>query len=77
MFAAMRFLTALAAFVALAACATAPASAPSAAATAPATTSPSSSSRAAQMLAAAGLTVQDVKRVEGDIVNLYYICTKA
>ncbi|MGD9814350.1 MAG: hypothetical protein AB7Q23_04525 [Hyphomonadaceae bacterium] len=65
----MRFLTALSAFVALAACATAPASAPSAAATASATTSPSSSSRAAQMLAAAGRadapTQAEIQRVLG------------
>ena len=33
--------------------------------------------QARALLAEAGFTVQDVKRVEGDILNAYYICTKA
>jgi ubiquinone/menaquinone biosynthesis C-methylase UbiE len=33
--------------------------------------------KARELLAEAGLTVQDVKQVEGDIMNNYYIATKA
>jgi ubiquinone/menaquinone biosynthesis C-methylase UbiE len=33
--------------------------------------------KARELLAEAGLMVQDVKQVEGDIINNYYICTKA
>jgi ubiquinone/menaquinone biosynthesis C-methylase UbiE len=32
--------------------------------------------KARELLAEAGFTLQDVKRVEGDIINNYYICTK-
>jgi ubiquinone/menaquinone biosynthesis C-methylase UbiE len=32
--------------------------------------------RARQMLAEAGLTVQNVVRIEGDIINSYFICTR-
>jgi SAM-dependent methyltransferase len=33
--------------------------------------------RARQMLAEAGFTVQDVIRVEGDIINNYFICARS
>lgn len=33
--------------------------------------------KARELLAEAGFTLQDVKKVEGDIINAYYICTKA
>ena len=33
--------------------------------------------KAKELLAEAGFTLQDVKKVEGDIINNYYICTKA
>jgi 2-polyprenyl-3-methyl-5-hydroxy-6-metoxy-1,4-benzoquinol methylase len=33
--------------------------------------------KARAMLAEAGFVVEDVKRVEGDIINNYYVCTKA
>jgi len=29
------------------------------------------------LLADAGLVVDDVKQVEGDIINSYYVCTKS
>ncbi len=32
--------------------------------------------KARELLTEAGLEVQDVKQVEGDIINNYYICTK-
>lgn len=32
---------------------------------------------ARELLAEADFTLQDVKNVEGDIINAYYICTKA
>jgi SAM-dependent methyltransferase len=32
--------------------------------------------KARELLTEAGLVVQDVKRVEGDLINNYYICTK-
>ena len=32
--------------------------------------------KASELLTEAGLEVQDVKQVEGDIINNYYICTK-
>ena len=32
--------------------------------------------KAQELFAAAGLVVQDVKQVEGDLINNYYICTK-
>ena len=32
--------------------------------------------KARELFAEAGLVVQDVKQVEGDLINNYYICTK-
>ena len=32
--------------------------------------------KALELLAEAGLVVRDIKQVEGDIINNYYICSK-